>query len=127
MKTIIALILLGLVFAVSSCKTVDISGTLDAQQILETDAADPKLAERSFDDEILTVSGKVLEYSKNSKGNIILKLGVDAASEPLRCTLKASQAFDAPIRQNQVVKLKGYAFVKDGKTELVNCIVLEIN
>jgi hypothetical protein len=126
MKKQVYIFLTAIITVFAACKTVDIKGTLDAQQILETEAADPKLAERSFDDEILTVSGQILEYSKNAKGNIILKLGVDATSEPLRCTLKTSQTFDSPLRQNQTAKLKGYAFVKDGKTELVNCIVLEI-
>ncbi len=119
--------LLGFLFVtITGCKTIDVSGTLDAGFIVETNIADTKLAKRSFDDEILNVKGYISEYSKNSKGQIVLKLAENDKSEPLKCVLKKNQTFEQPFRKSQYVELKGYALYSESGIELLNCIVLKV-
>lgn len=121
---VIAILLLSAI--IPTCKTVDINRTLDSREIVKTTKNNPVLAKRSFHQKALTVEGRIAQYSKNSDGHIVLRLGLKHDAQTLKCTLKKSQTFDAPLKHNQKISLKGYSLYSDRQIELVNCIIINL-
>jgi len=121
------ILIIAVLFLSLSCGTSKISGTLDSREVVKLMVENPQKAKRSYDEQVVTIKGHISETYKNKQGAIVIVLGYKRDADGLVCTLKKNQQFLVPLRQNQSIEIKGYSIFADGKVQIINGIILNMN
>ncbi len=120
--TIICLILM---FTVSACKLSQITFPLNSRDLTKEYQVNKHKADKEYKNRILIVEGRISHVFENKNGNTIIFLGYKRDAYGVQCEMKSGFAIKKPLKQNNLVQIKGFCRGIAKNIIMTDCIILK--
>jgi len=124
MKHLLAILIITTI-TLGSCKHSELIFPINSRDITKEYIENKHKSNKKYKYKTLIVEGRVSHIYKNSNGNTVVFMAYKRDSYGISCTLKRNYILKEPLKQNDLLEIKGFCIGIDENIMMNDCVIIK--